>query len=126
MGIVGRAKDLITEAQGKLAAADVAGANAAIDKLGRLLDTVMEVSDEVVETELVKDLDAAVESVRDKFPEIAVALQGLIKHFLRVGTRASNAAQEAQACLADVRAFLAALRSGEIKFTTETRVEKAE
>jgi len=124
MGAIGDAKRLVAEAKEKLAAADIDGANAAIAKLNDMLGGIAAIADDVQETELVKDLDAAVEEVPAELKQVAQAVRGLVDHFLRVGTRASHTAQEAQGFLSDVRAFLADLREGKVKFVTETRVEK--
>jgi len=124
VGAIGDAKRLMGEAREKLAAADVDGANAAIDAANELLGKLGQIADDVTETELIKDLDAAVESVPEEFRALAQAFRGAIDHGIRVGTRASNATQELQACVSDVRSFLADLREGRVKFVTDTRVQK--
>ena len=105
MGAIGDAKRLMQEAQTKLAAADVDGANACIAQAGTLLSSLSAIADDVTETELVKDLDAAVEEVGKQFPELARAARGLIDHVIRVGTRVSNTAQEVQALVAGIREY---------------------
>lgn len=97
-------------------------ADADLEKLGAVLDEAGIFLGEA--TDLVKDLDAAVESVPAEFRSLAQAGRAALDHFVRVGTRGSNAAQEIHACVADVRAFLAELRAGKIKFVTETRIAK--
>ncbi len=115
MGVVGDLKRLATEAREKIAAGDIEGANATIAAIGELAGKFGQIADDITETELVKDLDAAVESIGQQFPEIAKAARGLIDHLVRVGTRASLAAQEATRLLAEIR---------EHGFETHSRIAK--
>jgi len=137
MGVVGKIKDAAGEAAGMLAEVrdeisklspqaqrTFAEAEARLAQMQPLLAAVADIAQDVKESELVKDLDAAVESVPAEFKTVAAAVKGLIDHFLRVGTRLSNTGQEGQAFIADARAFLAELRAGTIQFATETKVER--
>jgi ABC-type transporter Mla subunit MlaD len=83
-------------------------------------------------TELVEKLNAFAETLPEDKRELMHAVAWLTDHFVRVGTQASNAAQEARgtaaearSCIAEVRSFLDDLRTGRVKFVTETKVEKA-
>jgi len=138
MGVVGKIKDAAGEAAGMLAELrgeisklspqaqrTFAEAEARLAQMGPLLATVTDIAEDVRETELVRDLDAAIESVPAEFKALAQAARGLIDHFVRVGTRASNTAQEGQAFIAEARQFLADLRAGKIEFATETKIRKA-
>jgi len=122
MGVIGRTKDLLAEAKAKVAAADVEGANAAIDAANDLLGKIGQIADDVTETELIKDLDAAVESVPAEFKTLALALRGAIDHFVRVGTRASIAAQTSTQMMTEVRELIADIR--QYGFETKSRIAK--
>lgn len=75
-------------------------------------------------TELAEKLNAFAETLPEDKRELMHAVAWLTDHFVRVGTQASNTAQEARETLADVRAFLADLRASKVEFVTETKVVK--
>ena len=86
-----------------------------LDGLGVFVGRATDIADSVIETELIKDLDAAIESVPAEFKALAQALRGAIDHGVRVGTRVSLAAQELTGLVAAVR---------EYGFETHSRIAK--
>lgn len=75
-------------------------------------------------TDLVRELDAAVESVPKEWRKLVKAMLGGIDHAVRVGTRASNAAQSAQATADTVTELVRDIR--EHGFETHSRIAKPE
>lgn len=106
---------------------------AALAKIGAAFDAegiIVTLATEA--TELVEKLNAFAETLPEEKRELMHAVAWLTDHFVRVGTQASNAAQEAKgaaaearSCIAEVRSFLADLRAGKIEFVTETKIKKA-
>ena len=74
--------------------------------------------------EIRQTADAAEKSIQALTPEVKQALDALEK-VGAVCDSLSATAVELQGAVADVRAFLADLREGRVKFVTETKVEKA-
>ena len=73
--------------------------------------------------EIGQTADAAEQSIQTLTPEVKQALDAAEK-IGPVCEALTGTAEELTAAVADVRSFLAALRAGEIKFVTETKVEK--
>jgi len=73
-------------------------------------------------TDLVQSADALVDSLPEEMQKFRGPLLAFLDHFIRVGTRASIAAQEATKTMADVRALVADIRK--YGFETHSRIAK--
>ena len=97
-------------------------ADADLEKLGAVLDEAGVFLGEA--TDLVQSADALVDSLPEEMQKFRKPLLAFLDHFVRVGTRASIAAQEATQMMTDVRELIADIR--EFGFETKSRIAKPE
>ena len=95
-------------------------ADADLEKLGAVLDEAGVFLGGA--TDLVQSADALVDSLPEEMQKFRKPLVAFLDHFVRVGTRASNAAQEATRTMADARQLIADIRK--YGFETHSRIAK--
>lgn len=83
-------------------------ADADLEKLGADLDAAGVFLAEG--TDLIRDMDKIAEAWPEQQRALVVAVLGLVSHFLRVGTRASNAAQAGEAAAKELTGLIQDVR----------------